>query len=60
MVSVGSDEPLVETQDVLGDTTTESTGYRRRLGRSYFIPPALWSAPRETARERHRQVGPRR
>ena len=54
--------PVEQVSDA-GEAVQESLGvppaYRRRLGRSYFTPPAVWAGPSQTARDRTRRDGRR-
>jgi hypothetical protein len=65
-IDVVARDRLAETAIGVGDTgeaVPESASvppaHRRRLGRSYFIPPALWTGPGPRARERTRRDGRR-
>jgi hypothetical protein len=48
-------EQISDTGDALPESISVPPAYRRRLGRSYFTPPALWAGPGQTARERNRR-----
>jgi hypothetical protein len=53
-------EQVSDTGEAVPENTSVPPAYRRRLVRGYFIPPALWTGPNQTARERTRRDGRRR
>jgi hypothetical protein len=53
-------EQAGDTAEAVPESTIVPPAYRRRLGRGYFIPPALWAGPNQTAGDRTRRDGGRR
>ena len=53
-------ERASDTGDAVPESSSVPPAYRRRLGRGYFTPPALWAGPSQTARDRTRRDGRRR
>ena len=53
-------ERASDTGEAVPESASVPSAYRRRLGRGYFTPPALWAGPIQTARDRTRRDGGRR
>jgi hypothetical protein len=53
-------ERASDTAEAVPESTIVPPAYRRRLGRGYFVPPALWAGPNQTARDRTRRDSRRR
>jgi hypothetical protein len=56
----GPVEQAIDTGEAVPESTSVPPAYRRRLGRGYFTPPALWAGPSQTARDRTRRDSRRR
>ena len=52
-------EQVSDTGEAVPESNSVPPAYRRRLGRGYFTPPALWAGPSQTARDRTRRDGRR-
>ena len=48
-------EQVSDTGEAIPESISVPPAYRRRLGRSYFTPPALWAGPGQRARDRTRR-----
>jgi hypothetical protein len=55
----GTAERVTDTDEAVAENTGVPAMYRRRLGRSYFTPPAVWCGPGDTVRERDRRTSRR-